>query len=354
MKLLTFYNFNTIKIMKFKSLKFLGSLVIVLILIIGGAVLSFKINISLRPNTASAYLQPTCSDGATYCGAFGGYTVSGSISCSINGRMNNGWTATCNTGDSTTVIGGPGQQEWLVLSKSGSVTIPSTAPGDSNYNSTTVFPNTPVYILWGAHHAGTVNLGTASDSYDPCSPYAIGKPGCDGFSNRLSSAGTGNPGDVLRMTVTALHADNNMNSTCTPGSDCGQWGAGTASASLDGLTFCYNSSSASNTNYIIPGNPSSGKRNYVATSQGVCTPNNLPVVKIPALSAKWNANNLTSYTITATPGTRIVVPFTFWNSGQSGSTVTVDGTSGCHATSPNIDSSTFYISLCSGGVYTNP
>ncbi|HUD44223.1 MAG TPA: hypothetical protein VMR41_01640, partial [Patescibacteria group bacterium] len=307
--------------MKYKSLKFLF---VVALLAIVGAVVSFKVNISLKPNTALAS-GPTCSDGAATCGSFGGYMVPGSISCSINGRMNNGQTATCNTADGTTVIGGPGQQEWLVLNKTGSVVVPSTLPApDANYNSTTVFSNTAINIDWGANQAGTVHIGTAYDSYDPCSPYAIGKIGCNGFSGEISPNGTANPGDVLSMTVTALHADNNMNSTCTPGTNCGQWGAGTASVALSDITYCFKSSSPSNNNYIIPGNSSSGKRNYVTTADGVCTPNNVPVA-VPTLTAHWNSGTSTTTTDNVTVGQPYTGNFVFSNSGQAGSSVTVTG-----------------------------
>ncbi len=312
--------------MKLKSLKFVG---LIGLLAIVGAV-AFTINVSFKPIKVAAYSQPTCSDGASSCGSFGAVII-GTVSCSINGRANDGWTATCNTADGTTVVGGIGQQEWLAFTKSGSLTVPATYTGDANYNGGSIFPNSSVSVTWGANQSGSVSLGTLSDSNDPCSPYAIGKNGCNGFSGRTAT-GTASPGDTLNMTVTMLHADNNMNSTCTVGGNCGQWGAGSAFAEVDNATYCYKSTSSSNTNYIVPGDPTSGKRNYVATAQGVCTPNNVSAA-VPKLSAKFadGTTNLSidtnsSYCTLNSDGSHTcTIPFTFWNSGQSGSLVNVTG-----------------------------
>ncbi len=306
--------------MTFKSPKFLASIAL---LVFVGAVFTLKVTVSFRPGNASAYDEPSCTDGVSRCGTFGAAQV-GTVSCSINGRAENGWTATCDTGDNITLAGGPGQQEWLVYSKSGSAVVPSTHSGDSNYNGGPIFPGSQVFVTWGANQAGSVSIGNVSDSNDPCSPYAIGKSSCNGFSGR-SVTGLASPGDRLNMTVTMLHSDNNMSSGCNPGSSCGQWASGTASAEIENATYCY-SSNNSQSPWIDPNNTTLGRRNYVATSQGVCSPDNLPAassLKIPALSAKWSDNNSTSKTISVTPGQTYTIPLKFWNSGEAGSIVHV-------------------------------
>jgi hypothetical protein len=326
-------------IFKSKSLKVFG---LIIALIIVGGLASFQVNVSFKPNTASA-TSVTCSDGASSCGTFDDLPL-GNVFCNIHAKMNQPFTVTCNTADNTTVVGGPGQQAYGVLSKSGSVVVPSTYTDSTGYyNGGAITPNSSVSVSWGASHAGSVSIGTVSDTYDPCSPFAIGKKGnpgsngtfnmsggqalvCDGFSNRTDT-GTVSPGDALNMTVTLLGANNNMNSSCDPTQGGCDYGSGVASASITNLTYCYKSTSSGNTNYIVPGDPTSGKRNYVPdpNNPGTCMPNNLPAA-VPALSAKWNANGLTHYTAALTPGQKtITIPFTFWNSGQPESIANVTG-----------------------------
>jgi hypothetical protein len=156
-------------------------------------------------------------------------------------------------------------------------------------------------VLWaGGCYA---QLATAQ-SGPPCTTLQVNTASGSQYVNA-------NPGDSFDFSVTNVYAPNN-------GTGVGDWGKGSAEIDVP-ITTCYTAAYITQLNGL--GGGYQNVTDYHPTADGVCTPVSSGP-STPALSAQWQENSSASLTKSIAPGTSITIPFSYWNSGQTGSVLT--------------------------------
>ncbi|MFA5791683.1 MAG: hypothetical protein WC884_01455 [Candidatus Paceibacterota bacterium] len=315
---------------------------------------------------------------------YGGNRILGGQKCVIGGgtdfagyRMDGTSTPTSST---PTISLGDGVAPGWTYSKTGELFASGIPTGEWTadiYHIYRFFGGAVTSILWSADDESMLQIGSSYSYWTGCNSdgfRSVFDASCPAKTFMGSNSTTANPGDPIIFSV-----QNDLR----PNNGSGTWASGDASITLQEVTACYTSAykiwqggynntktfnptaagvctdlsapvcaistftcssntvawSTSNCSNVSVKNPSSSTISTLATGSSTPVVNGVYTlttetgsstatcsVPVPAINAKWVSTGTDTMTINLTPGQNsITVPFDFWNSGASGSTLNVTG-----------------------------